>query len=225
MWHFFALRNSWVVFAVCFGLLSICAVKHCAERKCSSSYFYQHSHHHQTLPIWFHWWTCAHAIELLPLCMIVLLNMAVDVPFLLLLLSASCCFGITLLCYRLSAFQFKNTYLQQSALALARWFEWIFLNKRKNLQSYSIVVFCGLFVSVSWPVHSLFLRMYQSDDSSSQFLFSLRFVFTFRLMMTSFTCINISLCFILRKPVKSCQMQVQHFDSTSKPLFAWFLMK
>lgn len=137
----------------CFCSMLWVVIYLCCETLCREKMFVllllSASHHHQTLPIWFHWWTCAHSVELLPLCMIVLLNMAVAIPFLLLLLSASCCFGITLLCYRLSAFQFKNTYLHQSALALARWFEWMFLNKRKNLQSYSIVVFCGLFVSVS----------------------------------------------------------------------------
>lgn len=100
-----------------------------------------------------------------------------------------------------------------------------FLTKERIQHSSTLIVFCGLLglsVLLSRLVHSFLLRMYPIVFGHSWSFCSLSdsFIVFFSLMMSSSSCINISLDFIL-----SYQTQIQHFESYPHFLSAWFVKK
>ncbi len=95
-----------------------------------------------------------------------------------------------------------------------------FFTKERILQSSTTVVLCGrsgLFMMLSSPVHSVFLRMYQTVDLATPNVPAISLVDWFRLWSLTivyFTCMERSFDRMMWVHSNSFQMQTAHLEST-----------
>ncbi len=113
-----------------------------------------------------------------------------------------------------------QAYLLESVLLLAGCCERVFFTMEMILWSSTTVVLCGrpgLFMLLGSPVHSFFLRMYQTVDLATPNVpaISLMDLFCFwSLTIVCFTCMERSFDRMMWVHSNSFQMQMTHLEST-----------